>query len=129
MRVTQVEFQALFNLGDYNNERIGITAQLEEGDTAESVIPSLREKVIELAANKGMGDTDAIYRHIWDQQVQLKKLETQIAEATEQWNQTAEFLRAQGIKPDSPSLPVFKALPQAADQELVGEFVENDSPF
>jgi hypothetical protein len=35
MRVDRINYQKTFNLGNYTSERIGLEAQLEEGDNAE----------------------------------------------------------------------------------------------
>lgn len=45
MNITTVSYGKTFNLGDYESERIDLTAELEEGDTAEAVLRVLKEKV------------------------------------------------------------------------------------
>ena len=46
MRVKEVVYSRLFNIGDYSNERIGLKAELEDGEKAEEVIGQLMEKVL-----------------------------------------------------------------------------------
>ena len=40
-RITSVHYSKLFNLGDYQNEKIGVTAQVGEGDDPEAVMAML----------------------------------------------------------------------------------------
>lgn len=53
MKVTTVTYQATINLGNYESERIEITAELEPGDTVEETITRLRGHV---GANTFQGD-------------------------------------------------------------------------
>ena len=118
MKTTHVEFSALFNLGDYSNEKIGFRVQLEEGDEIEHVVGTLRARAISMSA--GEGNATNLYSHIYSQHRQLRELEKKVAEATEQWNQVANFLRAQGLNPDAPNLPTLPALApgQPAEEEV-----------
>ena len=45
MKITTVNFGKTFNLGDFESERIDMTAELGEEDTPEGVLESLRELV------------------------------------------------------------------------------------
>ena len=103
-KIIRVEYSALFNLGDYNNEKIGLSACLDEGELPEEAIAALREQAIEMAVNKGDGDYNSIMQCIWEARDTLSVLEKRIKDAQTEWNRTAEFLRAQGIKPDAPNL-------------------------
>ncbi|MGG6237212.1 hypothetical protein ACQ4N7_01125 [Nodosilinea sp. AN01ver1] len=121
MKTTHVEFSALFNLGDYSNEKIGFRVQLEEGDDIAQVVEHLRDKAVSLSA--GEGQAREFYNRLYSNQRELRELERKIAEATDQWNQVAQFLRTQGINPQAPNLPSLPALtpgqPDEADAELV----------
>ncbi len=128
MKIKTVEYSALFNLGDYNNERIGFTVQLDEGETPEQVIESLRKKAIEQSSDKGMGGIDGIHNRIYSARFDLRSLERKLKQAQDEWNSVAEFLRAQGIKPDAPNL-TFKALMPSADSETVIEGELEDELF
>ena len=46
MRVKEVVYSRLFNIGDYSNERIGFKAEIEDGETPEQVIGQLVERVL-----------------------------------------------------------------------------------
>lgn len=123
MRITHVHFKALYNLGNYNNETIGLQAAIEEGENPDEVLASLREKAIALNAGN-RGDASELYSNIYKYKRALADLESRIKTATEQWNATAAFLKAQGINPDAPSLdlpPLLTASP--ATEEA---FIEPD---
>jgi len=46
VRVKEVVYSRLFNIGDYSNERIGFKAEVEDGENPEQVIAKLAEKVL-----------------------------------------------------------------------------------
>lgn len=121
MKTTHVEFSALFNLGDYNNEKLGFRVQLEEGDDIAQVVEELRDRAIGLSAGEGVAKE--MYERIYSRQRALKELERKIVDATEQWNQVANFLRAQGINPEAPNLPSLPALAPGQPDEVEAELV------
>lgn len=127
MKIKQVEYSALLNLGNYQNEKIGFTAQVEEGETVEQVVEALRQKVKEI----GGENAEDLYNKLYDGRNQLRTLERKIAEAAEKWNQTAEFLKAQGLKPDAPTMPMFNnLLPEVKEESssvVEGEFEQEES--
>lgn len=116
MKTTHVEFSALFNLGDYSNEKIGFRVELEEGDDVDQVVEHLRNKAISLSA--GEGDAQNLYNRIYTSHSELRKLNDKVKAATEQWNQVADFLRAQDLKPDAPNLPSLPALTPGHPDEV-----------
>lgn len=118
MKITQVEYQALYNLGDYNNERISLRASLDDGETPEDVISQLREKAIALNTGSG-GTADDLYSRIYRYRRDLETLEAKIKTAAEQWNQTASFLKAQGLNPNAPTIEPFQSLLGPADEGVV----------
>lgn len=123
MKITRLTYSALFNLGDYENERIGLSVQLEDEETPESVVPQLREKALQLAGPK----LSKLYHQRDKLARENRQLEEKLHKARENWNATAEFLRAQGIKADAPNFPeLLKLLPSAAAEEVVAEVVEDD---
>lgn len=126
MKIKTVEYSALINLGNYNNERIGFTAQLEEGETVEEVIDKLRQMVKE---NGGV-DADQLYNRIYDGKQKLKALEEKTLKARQAWEQTAEFLKAQGLRPDAPSMPMFSnLLPEAKEERVVEAEIDDENRF
>lgn len=127
MKITKVVYHALFNLGDYNNEKIELSAQLEEGETPEDIVPKLRERVTALAQPN--------LKEMWDKRYELeqeiRRLEKKLAESRDSWNATAEFFRTQGIKPEMPDMPEFKNLlnPAASEHTEIVEGELDSSPF
>lgn len=113
MRIRSVSYHALFNLGDYENEKIELIAQLEEDETPEEVIPQLREKVQALAqpsAAKAWNERTKL-------QGELHSIQVKLTKARQEWEATAEFLRSQGIKTDVAPMPEFSKLLNPASSE------------
>ncbi|KJH69390.1 hypothetical protein [Aliterella atlantica] len=114
MQIKTVHYSALLNLGNYSNEKIGFTAQLSEGESVEQVIEQLREKV----KQNGGTNAEELYQTMYRGRRELAELERKIKNATDQWNATAEFLRAQGIKPDTGNMPQFtNLLPEIKEED------------
>lgn len=123
MKIKTVHYSALLNLGDYNNERIGFTVELNEEDSIEEVITRLKEKVQSNASLNANKVRAALYKG----KEELQELEQKVIKARRQWEQIAEFLRAQGIKPDAPPMPEFSMLlPEVKDEaeEFEGEYID-----
>lgn len=116
MQIKTVHYSALINLGNYNNEKIGFTAQVSESETVEQVIEQLREKV----KQNGGSNAEDLYEKLWEGKRELAELERKIKKATDEWNATAEFLRAQGLKPESPNMPQFTNLLPEVQEENSG---------
>lgn len=113
MQIKTVHAHFLISIGHYSNERIGFSVELEEGETPESVIPQLREKAKQIVGRTA----EEIYdeKHRAEQAIRL--LETRLKQLRAEWDATSEFLRAQGVNPDSPKMPVFSNLLAAAKVE------------
>lgn len=45
MKATKIYYEKLFNLGNYENEKIGIEVQLEDGDVAEEALEKAKSAV------------------------------------------------------------------------------------
>ena len=58
MKVKEVHFEKLFSLEKYNNERIGFTAEIEEGESPDKVAGELHFKILAIE------DCLSKYRHI-----------------------------------------------------------------
>lgn len=132
MRIKFVHYSALLNLGNYSNEKIGFTAEFQEGDDVDSIVESLRQKVKET----GGLNADEFYSKQNKARRQLADLEQKIKQATQKWDATAEFLRTQGIKPDLTNMPQFNnLLPEIKEEDsgiVEGEIEEgevDDIPF
>ncbi|MCC5622813.1 hypothetical protein [Nostoc sp. CHAB 5715] len=131
MKIKFVHAHFLISIGDYSNERVGFTVELEEGDTVTSVVNHLRQQAITAVGPK----SEELYNQNRRLQVENRELEERTKKLRLEWEATAEFLRAQGIKPEAPSMPQFNKLIAAAkveEESVTAEIVEpdpDDIPF
>lgn len=129
MKIKTVHYLVTINLGNYSNEKIGFTAQLEDSESPEATIEKLRQKAID-SALPNVNDT---YTRIRELQKESSLLEHRLKKAKQQWELTVEFLRKQGIKPDVVDMPQFaNLLPQVEDEysEVAeGEIEDEDIIF
>lgn len=113
MKITQIHAHFLISIGNYSNERIGFSVELDEGETPESVVPTLRDK-----ARAIVGKTaEELYSEKYGLEQAVRVLEKRLAKLRKEWDATSEFLRGQGIRPDAPSMPQFNNLLAAAKVE------------
>jgi hypothetical protein len=106
MKITTATYGGTFSTGNYENQKLSLSAQLEEGDTPDQVIAALKEKVIQLAgptAQEAWHRTRELERNLF----QLRK---KTEEAHQEWEKVSAFLSAQGIKADMPQFPELKLL-------------------
>jgi hypothetical protein len=125
MKIEFIHAHFLISMGDYSNERVGFTAKLEEGDTVESAVAELRNKAIAAVGVK----SEQLYDRKRTLEQTCYELEKKMIKLRREWEATAEFLKAQGIKPDAPSMPQFNNLIEAAKTEsetVLAEVVEPD---
>ena len=118
VKVKSVIYSALFSLGRYQNEKIGLTADVEETDTPEAVVEALRAKAYALAHKES--ELEDMHR----QYNELRRLNDMINTAREDWGRSRDFLIAQGLRPEAPEFPVpaRKAIPPMTEHtEFVGE--------
>jgi hypothetical protein len=57
MKALTITYQRVFNLGNYESERIEITLQIEEGETAQQVLDAARKFVARQVAPPKSGAT------------------------------------------------------------------------
>lgn len=127
MKINQIHAHFLISIGNYSNERIGFTVELGEGESPEQAVAELRQKAIAIVGKSA----DDLYQEQWKLDGQIKLLENRLDKLRSEWEATAEFLRAQGIKPDAPSMPQFERLLKAAkvEEETVIEGELDGVPF
>lgn len=122
--VKRVAYEACFNLGNYENEKIRVEATWDGSTPLNEVVDHLRQKCAACAqpeANKS-----------WEKRRQLQhaidKLETRLQELQKNWETVSTFLKAQGIKPDAAEFPMLtNLLPSAPESEIVdGELEDVD---
>lgn len=117
MQIKTISYSALINLGNYSNERIGFTAQLAEGESIPDAVAALRQQVVSNASLNSEKAQSMLYRS----RDELAELERKIQKATNEWNAIAEFLRAQGIKPDAVDMPKLSLLLPEFKEEQISE--------
>lgn len=126
MKLKSIHYSALINLGNYSNERIGFTAEVGEDEDIPDVIAVLRQNV----RNNASLNADKVQRMLYEGRDELENLKRKIEKARSEWDAIAEFLRAQGIKPDAVDMPKFtNLLPEVkAEQSGVvdGELEEEE---
>jgi len=125
MKLKELHAHFLISIGEYCNERIGFVVRLDDEDKAEEIVAKLREKARSIVGP----DRDTLYAKRNRLQGDCNALEAKLKRLVEEWNKTADFLRAQGIKPEAPSMPNFGNLLAAADRiesENIAEFEEED---
>jgi predicted nuclease with TOPRIM domain len=128
MKIKLVHAHFLISIGDYSNERVGFTAQLEEGEKVSDVVATLRQQAVEAVGHKAK----ELYEQKWQLEKDCQRLESKLNQLRSEWDSTAEFLRAQGIKPEAPSMPQFNRLIAAAkveEESVTAEIVEDNIPF
>lgn len=135
MKITQLHAHFLVSIGRYSNERIGFSVTLDENETPEGVVPALRDRVRSLVGKPA----DDLYEEKYALEQAIKKLETELQRLRTEWDATADFLRAQGLNPKAPQMPIFHNLLVAArvesesvfeEGEIVEDIVEDDDkPF
>lgn len=121
MKIKTVHYLATINLGNYSNEKIGFTADINESEDEKQVVESLRQKVREAA----LPNIEDVQSDIYKCQSELRSLKNKLERARSEWDKTAEFLRAQGIKTDATDMPQFtNLLPAIADERVIDGEIE-----
>lgn len=123
MEIKQIHAHFLISIGNYSNERIGFSVELEEGESPEQAVAQLREKAKAIVGQPA----DELYSKKHRMESAIRELDRKLASLRKEWDATAEFLKAQGIRPDAPSMPQFNNLLVAAQVEeeaISGELVD-----
>jgi chromosome segregation ATPase len=106
MKITTIRYASLANLGNYENERIELEAQLEEGEDWESALEKLKHN-----CHLKLNNLDEYYkycRQYREAKDKLSEIAKELQKAYEQWQETSNFLIAQGLKPSVPAFPILK---------------------
>ena len=129
VKITKVHYSALFNTGNYSNERIAMSAALDEGETPEAALEILKDRVAAIAGPEPI----KIRETLREAKYQLQDTLARIEKARHDWEILSEFLRAQGIKSDIASMPLFtNLLPLSRDSNsdvLVGEMEDTNTRY
>ncbi len=105
MKITTVSYEAIANLGNYENEKIKLEAVVEDGDNWEECLEKIRDNVHEQLKNqeKYKDYCDRFHEH----KRKLEELQEKVQQAQTQWEQASNFLVAQGWnKADVPPFPI-----------------------
>lgn len=99
MKIKEIRYERLFNLKGYNNERIGFTAELSEGDDENKALGELFFKTLEveecLEAYRKLAELPEAYdRLIADEQRRITDLKTDIADMKMRLNEHRENIKA-----------------------------------
>lgn len=119
MRITQIHAHFLISIGNYSNERIGFTVDVEDPSPQqiEETVQTLRERAIAIVGKPAA----ELYEEKFNLQRACNDLEKKLSQLREQWEKTAVFLRTQGL--NTPSMPFedlfTHALPASIEEELV----------
>ncbi|MEH1810903.1 MAG: hypothetical protein V7K26_00180 [Nostoc sp.] len=119
MRIKTFHAHFSLSLGNYNSERIGFAVELDDNETPEEVVITLRERAKNIVGKKAQdyySDRDGL-------QNECRTLERKLQLLRNQWEATATFLKAQGLNPEAPSMPDFGLLLTAVrvEAEAVAE--------
>ena len=125
MKIKSVQYEACFNLGDYENEKLRLVAVLDEDEKPEEVVKALRDRTLEMANP----NAEKVGYRIYELKNQLRDLERKMEQKTEQWNKMAEFLRTQGVNAEAQDMPIFTNLLEPGEEvieeaEVVPEYDE-----
>ncbi len=124
MKINKVTYSALANLGNYENEKIELEGLLEDGDTYESCLEQLKNKVHEQLRNREKYNNYC--NRFYEQRRKLEEISEKLHQAYDQWEETSNFLLAQGLKPNVPSFPIEKQnLITAGTEEVEPEIYED----
>ena len=125
MKIKTVGYSALVNLGNYENEKIELIAEVPENTDYVEVLEDLKLKV---RSNLRSQERYFDYCRRFDEQ--RKKpvdIEQKLQKAYEQWEEVSNFLKAQGLKPDTPKFPFVKQnLITAGVESVEAEIDDNE---
>jgi hypothetical protein len=126
MKISRVTYSALANLGNYENQRIELEASISEDDNWEEVLEKLTLFVHEKLKNQ---ETYFDYCNKYDRaKAKLNDVCAKLEKAYEQWEESSNFLIAQGLKPSVPAFPIARQnLISSGIDEVDAEI--NDIPY
>ena len=127
MKITKVTYSALVNLGNYENEKIELEGEVEEGEKWTECLEDLKLKV---RSNLRSQERYFDYcRRFDEQRKKLIDIEQKLQKAYEQWEEVSSFLKAQGLKPDAPKFPFAKQNLITAGVESVDAEIDDNEDW
>lgn len=122
MKIKRLHAHFLITTDNYNNERVGFSVELSEGENVKEVVEVLRVKAVEAIGESA----DNLLRKRRDLSWECKELEAKLSKIRQEWEATAQFLKAQGLNPEAPSMPQFSKLLNAVKVEVVTEVIDEE---
>jgi hypothetical protein len=120
LKITHVLYQATISTGNYENEKIGLSADLEEGDSVEATVEDLRKQVFTLA---NRADD---YYNAQKLKREIEQLEAKVQSARSQWEEVSTFLQAQGLKTEPAPFPTLLKAIAPMSERVIAEVVDDD---
>lgn len=108
MKIERIEYRQLKTFGNYENETVGATAVLEDGESPSDALADLKQWVRnELAMSISGRETRQQTRYeIESQQRELDALNESIETAKAKWDKAKAFLEKHGLQVD-----LYEAMP------------------
>lgn len=97
--ITSVSYSRLVNLGDYQNEKLGASARVEEGDDPSVVLENLRywvERDLKLR-REAKTALEEIQDALWKAKNQHQQLQRGIEQMQKKWQQMRDLLHVLGL--------------------------------
>jgi len=99
VKIDRAYYQRVFNMGDYENELIGLEGELSAGEDWAAGMEDLKNKVqllgLEYAKDRN-ADHDASYRE-YGAKARLERINADIAAAEAKWKTALAFLEKMGV--------------------------------
>lgn len=120
MRITTIGFGYTKSLGNYENCKIYLEAQLEPGEDPEEAMTELRNRV---AQELDLPDQwHGLKQKFARQMAALEKLNTRLQAAEKRWAEYAAFLESHGVNPDSITIKSHSDSAEANTESNVFEY-------
>lgn len=99
MRIDRVSYGKLFNLGNYENERVELSAQVDYDEDHVEAMEAVRLEVQDIgaryAAERG-SDREAVYKE-YGAAARLERINADIMAAEVRWKKALELLQKHGL--------------------------------
>ncbi len=102
MQITSVHYSHLVNLGNYENQKFAAWAQVEEGETPETALATLKSWVenqagISPEAQAAESQAERLERRLQQARYDMQRMQTEFADCKRIWEKGRDFLKAMGL--------------------------------
>lgn len=113
MNITQVHYQKPVSLGNYENERIGAWAMVEDGETPEGALETLIAWVEERGATRASQEDEIVRGHaaIEAHRRDKARLEREVEQMRAVWERGKTFLERLGLPVPAAYRPLDDEMP------------------